>query len=191
MKHNLLYYKLAVLILVIVFIFIFGMEYGSGFIKIPPYKETHFFNIKVPSTWSVFEGKNFTVNSKEDLLSTEYMALSFSPRVVSISDGAYEQVDFYFITPTLFDEKMKEVKLSGLQTSTGLVGGHKAIIIHYPLDSTGIPNKDFTGGTDYYIQIDNNSIYTQSGNYLYIRNWSKGSDVFDEGIKVFLQSIHF
>lgn len=149
------------------------------------------FQGEVPSNWSVFHGPDSSSSPAKDLqslTSVSRLFASFALNAISFGDGAFEQVDFHFITKEAMQSLLGEAHKNNFQVTREIIGGVSTTVIHYPTDNGQI-NKNGSGGKDYILGTGKSpSGYDQ---FLLMRDWSQGESEFETGFQHFLQTANF
>ncbi len=147
------------------------------------------FSGEVPSGWSVFHGPDAVpAKDLQSLTSANQLFASFALGSVSFGDGAFEQVDFYFLSTSAEQALIDKTKKEGIPITQETVGGMPATVITYPTDN-GQVDKNGSGGKDYIL----GSGKSPGGfdEFLLMRDWSLGGQEFESGFQHFLQTVDF
>jgi hypothetical protein len=186
MKHLICVVLLAILGIISVLLYFRISENHSG-LPSAQYKPGPF-DGQVPEEWSMYYGIGNPANNLNDLLTQSSLFYSISPHEIDFGDGAFEQVDFYLLTPSAEQELLSSSSQSKFLITTETENGVPAKIIHYPTDKGGI-SVEATGGEDY-IMGNGNSPAGHS-EYLLVRDWSLGDKEFNDAFRHFLQTATF
>jgi len=147
------------------------------------------FGGEVPSAWNVFHGPDSSpAKDLPSLTSANQLSASFASGPVAFGDGAFNQVDFYFLTKTAMQDLVDQANKEGDEITQETVGGVSASVIHYPTDN-GQVDKNGTGGKDYILGTGKSPNGVDE--FLLMRDWSLGDRAFENGFQHFLQTANF
>ena len=154
------------------------------------YKET-FLGGEIPFDWSELSVSE-TIVQKGELPNLSNVRYSIAPGTITFGDGAWEQVDFYFLGEGVAEELISKANQEdGVQISESTLGGRPAVIIQYPLDNNEV-TKAGTGGLDYIIDIPEDQIHhSNHPTHLLINKWALGDKFFEENFKHYLETADF
>jgi len=161
-----------------------GIEVSSG----QNYKKT-FLGGEVPANWSELSVSESIVQKGEPLLFTN-LRYSIAPYAIEFGDGAWSQIDFYYLAEGVSDEIINDAsQWEGTQISSSTLGGRSSLVIQYPIDN-GEVTKAGTGGTDYIIEIsvEDQSRYPGQPTHLLIRKWARGDEMFEKDFQHYLET---
>lgn len=154
------------------------------------YKKT-FLEGDIPFDWSELSVSE-TIVKKGESLTFSSVRYSFSSEAIQFGDGAWEQVDFYYLGEGVAEELIATAKQEdGVQVNESTLGGTQTVVIQYPLDNDEV-TKAGTGGTTYITAIPEDQRHHSSHpTHLLIRKWALGDEVFEENFRQYLDTADF
>lgn len=151
-----------------------------------------YFKGEIPSNWSLLSNGQGTVYTKEDYANMGNILQSFAPSYLQFSDFNRDQVNFYVVSKSVFDEVMTHARENGAVISEGHAGTMPATIITYPGDGSDV---EHSGGTTYFISDKETALakesYHEKDTYLQIDKEFIGKPDFESAFQHYLDTADF